>query len=125
MQLLGAWMMSTPLSRAALTVRFIAGASSPTLREAPLHQCWFHMSQMMIAVFAGPHFSVFSLTVNVVPPGAGSRNRACSTRGLASVGSAPRAASHAPAVNAIKPKSPHQMTRMCSVLPRSGNDAQD
>ena len=53
MQLLGAWMIRTPLARAAAIVRFIAGASSPTRRVAPWHQCWFHMSQMMIAVCAG------------------------------------------------------------------------
>ena len=55
MQLLGAWMIKTPLARAAAIVRFIAGASSPTRRVAPWHQCWFHMSQMMIAVCAGSH----------------------------------------------------------------------
>ncbi len=64
MQLLGAWMMKTPLARAAATVRFIAGASSPTRRVAPWHQCWFHMSQMMIAVCAGSHSRTFSVTTN-------------------------------------------------------------
>ena len=81
MQLLGAWMMKTPLARAAAIVRFIAGASSPTRRVAPWHQCWFHMSQMMMAVCAGCHSRTFSLTTNVFPPAApafatGSRTRA-------------------------------------------------
>src|SRR4051794_22235787 len=63
MQLLGAWMISTPLLRAAATARFITGASSPTRRVAPLHQCLSHMSQMMRAVFEGCHSTAFSLTL--------------------------------------------------------------
>ena len=77
--------MKTPRSRAAATARFIAGASSPTRRVAPLHQCWFHMSQMMMAVCAGCHSRTFSLTTNdpPAPALAGSRTRACKTSGPA------------------------------------------
>ena len=86
MQLLGAWMMSTPLARAAATARFIAGASSPTRRVAPWHQCWFHMSQMMIAVCAGLHSTSFSVITNgsdeePITDFPGSRVRACNTSG--------------------------------------------
>ena len=80
-------MMSTPLARAAATVRFIAGASSPTRRVAPRHQCWFHMSQMMIAVRDGSQRSVFSCTGNPSPPdaavfGTGSRHPGLENEGI-------------------------------------------
>ena len=120
MQLLGAWIMSTPRSRTALTARFIAGASSPTRRVAPLHQCWSHMSQMMIAVFAGSHSRVFSLTVNPAPCAgvAASRSRACRTSGLAAGASPPRAA-HSTPIIAIAwitqtPVATYQATSPCS-----------
>ena len=47
--------MRTPLSRALEITSFMRGAISATRRVAPLHQCSFHMSQMMMAVFAGSH----------------------------------------------------------------------
>ena len=86
MQLLGAWMIKTPLARAAAIARFIAGASSPTRRVAPWHQCWFHMSQMMMAVCDGFHSRTFSLTTyesaaEPLEDLPGSRVRACSTSG--------------------------------------------
>ena len=88
MQLLGAWMISTPLARAAAIAWFIAGASSPTRRVAPWHQCWSHMSQMMMAVFAGlPLDRLLLDREGCFDPVAGtaSRSRACSTSGLLGV----------------------------------------
>ena len=60
-------MMKTPFALAAAIARFIAGASSPTRRVAPWHQCWFHMSQMMMAVCSGCHLRTFSVTTTEPP----------------------------------------------------------
>src|SRR5438093_218310 len=55
-------MMNTPRLRASFTTSFMRGAISATRLVAPLHQCWFHMSQMTIEVFFGSHSTVFSVT---------------------------------------------------------------
>ena len=55
-------MIKTPLARAAFTTSFMRGAISPTRSVAPLHQCWFHMSQMMMAVFFESNSIAFSST---------------------------------------------------------------
>ena len=43
---------------------FIRGAISATRAAAPLHQCWSHMSQTMIAVFFGSQFNVLYVHSN-------------------------------------------------------------
>ena len=51
MQLLGAWMMKTPLSRAFAMTSFIRGAISAIRSTARLQWWRSHMSQIMMAVF--------------------------------------------------------------------------
>src|SRR5688572_23414083 len=86
--------MNTPLARAAFTTSFIRGAISPTRSVAPLHQCWFHISQMMSAVFLGAHSSAFSSTRHSPDLGADStRLRVFSLSGSAARDSTPQNAS--------------------------------
>jgi hypothetical protein len=118
MQLLGAWIMKTPLARAAATVRFITGASSPTRLVAPLHQCSFHMSQMMMAVSVGFHSTSFSSTTNAFSPAgarlaSGSRMRARSVNGSRATFS-PRALARA----AIASRALQANTKFVILLPR-------
>ncbi len=63
MQSLGACTISTPLFLAAFSTLFICGAISPTLSVAPLHQCSFHISQMMIAVCDASHCRISFTTL--------------------------------------------------------------
>src|SRR5450759_2738316 len=62
MHSLGACTIKTPFLRAIEITSFIKGAISATLAAAPLHQCWSHMSQIMIAVSADFH-SCISLAI--------------------------------------------------------------
>src|SRR5947209_13265688 len=64
MQLLGAWMMSTPRSRALAMTSFIRGAISLTRSTARLQWWTSHMSQMMMAVLAAGHVCGRSRTWN-------------------------------------------------------------
>src|SRR4051794_25235315 len=60
MQLLGAWMMRTPWSRALFKTAFIRGAISTQRRTALRQWCESHMSQTMMAVSFCRQVSVVS-----------------------------------------------------------------
>src|SRR6185369_14107855 len=76
--------MNTPLARAAFTTSFIRGAISATRSVAPLHQCWFHMSQTTSAVCFGSHCTVFSTVHHLpLPFEESTQERVCNSSGSA------------------------------------------
>src|SRR5690348_391176 len=57
MQLLGAWMIETPRSRALAILASMRGAISLSRSTARLQLCRSHISRVMIAVLLGSHGS--------------------------------------------------------------------
>src|SRR6185312_14054290 len=124
---------NTPLARAAATARFMACASSPTRRVAPRHQCWSHMSQMMIAVFVGSQRRCSSLVANpeeepfvALPEAArGTRTRACRVIGSCAGGPPPpRPCGVRQSATPIVPRIPTALAErdfgICTILPDRG-----
>ena len=77
-------MISTPRRRASFRTSFIRGAISATRSVAPLHQCWFHMSQTTSAVRFGSHCTVLSTVHRLpLPLEDSTQERVCNSSGSA------------------------------------------